>query len=74
MDKDATTNIKSSNFFEKGQATMAPALKWRMTAYVTRTLFQSYVAEEYIVKKLQNGDFEGWADFKTKVLLWANID
>ena len=26
------------------------------------------------MKKLQNGDFEGWADFKTKVLLWANID
>ena len=32
VDKDATTNIKSSKFFEKGQATMAPALKWRMTA------------------------------------------
>jgi hypothetical protein len=53
---------------------VAPALKWRMTAYVTRTLFQMYVAEKYIVKKLQNGDFESWADFKTKILLWANID
>jgi hypothetical protein len=33
-----------------------------------------YVAEKFIVKKLENGDFECWADFKTKVLLWANID
>ena len=49
VDKDETTQIKSSKFFEKRQATMAPALKWRMTAYVTRTLFQSYVAEKYIV-------------------------
>ena len=56
---DVLTKIQASKFFEKGQATMAPALKWRMTAYVTRTLFQSYVAEKNIVKKLQNGDFEG---------------
>ena len=45
-----------------------------MTAYVTRTLFQAYVAQKYIVKTLQSGDFESWTDFKTKILLWANID
>ena len=74
IETDATSSKKSSKFFEKGQASQAPALKWRMTAYVTRSLFQMYVAEKYIVKKLQNGDFEDWADFKTKILLWANID
>ena len=73
VDTDATTKDKSSKFFEKGQATMAPALKWRMTAYVTRTLFQAYVAEKYtvcIVEKLQRGDFESETDFKKKILLW----
>ena len=55
--------------FEKGQAMMAQALKWRMTAFVTRTLLQTFVAEQYIVEKLQRGDFESWENFKTKVLL-----
>ena len=66
--------VKSSNFFTKAERQIAPALKWRTTAFTTRMLFSTHIIEEYLVHKVQRGDFENWEDFRRRTLIWNGID
>jgi hypothetical protein len=66
--------VETSNFFRKGERQAAPALKWRTTAFTTRTLFATHIAEEFIVQKVQRGYFGNWEYFRKCILLWNTID
>ena len=69
-----TDGVESSAFFTKAERAMAPALKWRTTAFTTRMLFSTHIVEEYLVHKVQRGDFENWEDFRKRTLIWNGID
>ena len=66
--------VQTSTFFARGERNAAPALKWRTTAFTTRTLFAAHITEDFIVQKVQRGDFENWEDFRKRILLWNSID
>ena len=66
--------VESSAFFTKAERNIAPALKWRTTAFTTRMLFSTHIVEEYLVHKVQRGDFENWEDFRKRTLIWNGID
>ena len=66
--------VQTSDFFSKGERPSAPAMKWRTTAFTTRMLFATHIAEDFIVQKVQRGDFENWEDFRKRILMWNSID
>jgi hypothetical protein len=37
-------------------------------------LFATHIAEDFIVQKVQRGDFENWEDFRKLILMWNRID
>jgi hypothetical protein len=37
-------------------------------------LFSTHIVEEYLVQKMQRGDFENWEDFRKRTLIWNGID
>ena len=69
-----TLGVEDSSFFKKAERQTAPALKWRATAFTTRMLFSTHIVEEYLVNKVQRGDFENWEDFRKRTLIWNGID